>query len=200
VPLATDNGKLAVMEWDQDYEPGLPLSPGALGQDDQQQLLWGIPEVLWGAGAGGPPGPVLRRRFASRGARRRFLTRLIRRLYASRQPRVSRRIGRMDFPTVTVVKSPNEAINWVLDFRVFEEVSLDGGALSNPQKSSPAGITVAAPTVSAAAINGVPAGQAVLVKISGGTAGSDYSVEVWATVTAAGVTSDRAYRLNVQVR
>jgi len=47
VSLATDNGKLAVMEWDQDYEPGLPLSPGAFGQDDQQQILWGIPEVLW---------------------------------------------------------------------------------------------------------------------------------------------------------
>lgn len=46
--LTTTNGKLAVMEWDQDYEPGLPISPGAFDQADQQQLLWGIPEVLWG--------------------------------------------------------------------------------------------------------------------------------------------------------
>lgn len=43
----TDNGKLAIMELDQDYEPGLPLSPGILGQDDQQQLLWGFPDILW---------------------------------------------------------------------------------------------------------------------------------------------------------
>ncbi len=47
--IATDNGKLAVMEWDLDWEPGLPLSPGAFGQEDQQQLLWGFPEILWAA-------------------------------------------------------------------------------------------------------------------------------------------------------
>lgn len=46
--IATDNGKLAVMEWDLDWEPGLPLSPGTFGQDDLQQLLWGFPEILWG--------------------------------------------------------------------------------------------------------------------------------------------------------
>lgn len=49
MPITTDNGKLGVMEWDQDHEPGLPLSPGSIGQNDQQQLLWGFPEVLWGA-------------------------------------------------------------------------------------------------------------------------------------------------------
>lgn len=46
--ITTTNGKLAIMELDQDYEPGLPISPGTLGQDDQQQLLWGFPEILWG--------------------------------------------------------------------------------------------------------------------------------------------------------
>lgn len=46
--ITTDNGKLAIMEYDQDVEPGLPMSPGTLGQDDQQQLLWGFPEILWG--------------------------------------------------------------------------------------------------------------------------------------------------------
>lgn len=45
--ITTNNEKLAVIEWDQSYEPGLPISPGALGQDDQQQLLWGFPGVLW---------------------------------------------------------------------------------------------------------------------------------------------------------
>lgn len=51
--LTTDNGKLAVMEWDNVYEPALPLSPGSFGQDDQQQLIWGIPEVLWASTGGG---------------------------------------------------------------------------------------------------------------------------------------------------
>ena len=37
------------MEWELYWEPGLPMSPGALGQDDQQQLLWGYPGILWGA-------------------------------------------------------------------------------------------------------------------------------------------------------
>lgn len=45
--IATDNGRLAVMELDADWEPGLPLSPGVLEQDDFQQLLWGFPEILW---------------------------------------------------------------------------------------------------------------------------------------------------------
>ena len=45
---STINGKLAIMELDLDWEPGLPISPGAFDQADQQQLLWGFPEILWG--------------------------------------------------------------------------------------------------------------------------------------------------------
>ena len=45
--ITTPNGKLAIMEFCTMWEPGLPLSPGVLGQDDQQQLLWGFPEFLW---------------------------------------------------------------------------------------------------------------------------------------------------------
>lgn len=45
--IDTSTKKLGVMEWCQVWEPGLPLSPGTLGQDDQQQLLWGYPGVLW---------------------------------------------------------------------------------------------------------------------------------------------------------
>jgi hypothetical protein len=44
---ATENEKLGLMEWEDVWEPGLPLSPGTLGQDDRQQLLWGYPGVLW---------------------------------------------------------------------------------------------------------------------------------------------------------
>lgn len=57
--ITTDTGKLAVMEWDLDWEPGLPLSPGALDPADQQQLLWGFPEDLWGEAETVAPGRVV---------------------------------------------------------------------------------------------------------------------------------------------
>lgn len=41
------NKKLGVMEWCSIWEPGLPISPGTLGQDDQQQLLQSYPGVLF---------------------------------------------------------------------------------------------------------------------------------------------------------
>lgn len=50
--IDTNTEKLAIMEWDELYEPGLPLSPGTLGQDDKQQLLWGFPGVLWAVVSG----------------------------------------------------------------------------------------------------------------------------------------------------
>ena len=45
--ITTDNGKLSVIEWDNLWEPALPLAPGTIGSDDQQQLLWGFSEVSW---------------------------------------------------------------------------------------------------------------------------------------------------------
>lgn len=46
----TTNKKLAVIELEDIWEPGLPMSPGSLGQDDRQQLLWGYPGILWSFG------------------------------------------------------------------------------------------------------------------------------------------------------
>lgn len=46
--IGTNNEKLAVLDWTE-LEPGLPLSPGAFGQGDKQQLLWGYPGVVWTA-------------------------------------------------------------------------------------------------------------------------------------------------------
>lgn len=45
--ISTNTEKLAVINFCNTLFPPLPLSPGALGQDDQQQLLWGYPGVLW---------------------------------------------------------------------------------------------------------------------------------------------------------
>ena len=45
--ISTDNDKLAIMELDNWSEPGLPLSPGTLGTDDQQQLIMGYPGLAY---------------------------------------------------------------------------------------------------------------------------------------------------------
>ena len=49
--IDTNTEKLAIMELEDVWEPGLPLSPGSLGQDDQQQLLWGYPGITWASPA-----------------------------------------------------------------------------------------------------------------------------------------------------
>ena len=51
MPIDSTNKKLALLEFEDVWEPGLPMAPGALGQDDQQQLLWGYPGILWGLAA-----------------------------------------------------------------------------------------------------------------------------------------------------
>lgn len=58
--LTTDNGKMAVMEWCQSYEPGFMLTETTpFSQADKQQLIWGIPEVLWDDVAPAPaPAPA----------------------------------------------------------------------------------------------------------------------------------------------
>ena len=45
--ITTTNGKLSIMEFDIPWEPGLPMSPGSLGQEDRQQLIHGFNEILW---------------------------------------------------------------------------------------------------------------------------------------------------------
>lgn len=52
--IDTNTEKLALIHFGAVFQPPLPLSPGTLEQDDQQQLLWGYPGILWGA----PAAPV----------------------------------------------------------------------------------------------------------------------------------------------
>lgn len=47
--LTTDNGKMAVMDWQSECEPGCLISVAAFDTDIQQGLIWGIPEVSYGA-------------------------------------------------------------------------------------------------------------------------------------------------------
>lgn len=63
--ISTDNEKLAIMEFGQVFEPGLPLLPGAIDTADQQQFLHGYPGIAWGseviAAAISVAGPIARK-------------------------------------------------------------------------------------------------------------------------------------------
>jgi len=45
--IDTTNEKLALIEYGDVFQPGLPISADGLDQADNQQLLWGYPGVLW---------------------------------------------------------------------------------------------------------------------------------------------------------
>jgi len=45
--IDTINEKLALLEYDEVYQPGIPISADGLDQADKQQLLWGYPGILW---------------------------------------------------------------------------------------------------------------------------------------------------------
>lgn len=52
MPIDITNEKLAVMEWEEVYEPAIPMvSTGFPTQAHKQHLLWGMPEPLWAAPA-----------------------------------------------------------------------------------------------------------------------------------------------------
>lgn len=56
--LTTTNGKMAVMEWE-GLESGFMLSATTpFSQGDKQQLIWGIPEVLWSEASAPTPTPA----------------------------------------------------------------------------------------------------------------------------------------------
>ena len=45
--IITVNDKLALIEYGDVFQPGIPISADGLDQADNQQLLWGYPGVLW---------------------------------------------------------------------------------------------------------------------------------------------------------
>jgi len=47
--IDTTNEKLALIEYGDIFQPAIPISADGIGQDDQQQLLWEYPGILWGA-------------------------------------------------------------------------------------------------------------------------------------------------------
>jgi hypothetical protein len=53
VALDTDLKKFAVISWDNIYDPGIPIGAGTIDQQDQQILIWGVPDVLWSEAVAG---------------------------------------------------------------------------------------------------------------------------------------------------
>ena len=45
--IDTTNEKLALIRFQQVWQPPLPISSDGIGQDDKQSLLWGYPGILW---------------------------------------------------------------------------------------------------------------------------------------------------------
>ncbi len=60
--IETINEKLAMLEYCNILEPGLPMSPGTIEQDDKQQFLWDYPGILWGGKSLSPYIPTFRPR------------------------------------------------------------------------------------------------------------------------------------------
>lgn len=193
MPISTDNGKLAIMELDQDYEPGLPLSPGTLGQDDQQQLLWGFPEILWGESEPEtepiPGGKFTRPLWSWLRVFGRSLadwSRVFHRPlhYWERvwryQPMTTPRI-----PPKTLVKTASEPRWFAVSFAECPEVQ-GGETIASPVllPSSGLGVTISSLSVLDAEFDGIPAGDGVKFLATGGSAGSAYNFAI--QVTASG--------------
>lgn len=45
--IDTNNEKLALIEYENVFQFGLPISADGLNQADNQQLLWEYPGILW---------------------------------------------------------------------------------------------------------------------------------------------------------
>ena len=45
--IDTINEKLALIEYSDIFQPGIPISADGLDQADLQQLLWEYPGILW---------------------------------------------------------------------------------------------------------------------------------------------------------
>lgn len=82
----------------------------------------------------------------------------------------------------TRTKKVSEVVLFVFDFSNFPEVEA-GETLSNPSVPAVSGLTIGSPAITAAETDGIAAGKALQVSISGGTAGTDYTVSAYVTTS-----------------
>lgn len=86
----------------------------------------------------------------------------------------------------TRTKKVTEVVLFVFDFSNFPEVEA-GETLGTPTVPAVAGLTIGTPAITTAETDGIAAGKALQVSISGGTAGTDYTVSAY-VVTSGGST------------
>lgn len=70
---------------------------------------------------------------------------------------------------------------YVFDFSKFSEI-INSAVLNTPTVPAVSGLTIGTPAIISTALDGIPANKGVAVRISGGTRGSSYEVEVRCTV------------------
>lgn len=172
MPITTENGQLAALNFGGQWGAPLPLSPGAIGQDDQQQLLWGFPEILWGEVApdAATPGGAFRRRGDT--------------------GRVFRRSNPMAMTVFSLPKDADEVVEYAFDFSNFPEIAagetIDLIAVTD-DPANPGELTIGTPGVNDAEYDDIPAGAGVVVTVSGGTAGTTYRLKCKATTSGGSV-------------
>ena len=91
------------------------------------------------------------------------------------------------FPAEAHVKGVGEVRTVPFNYSNFPEI-LGGDTLSSATVTgNPGGLTVGSASVSAAVVDGIPIGQAILAVVSGGTDGVDYALTCLATTAAGSV-------------
>lgn len=100
-----------------------------------------------------------------------------------------------DFPVHTKPKAPNEAVDYVFDFSGFPEFAA-GETLASAATPTVSGLTIGTPAVTSAIVDGVPAGKGIQVRVSGGTANTEYTVACRGTFSGGSI---REIRLKLEV-
>ena len=86
----------------------------------------------------------------------------------------------------TLPKEVSEVIAVIFDFSGFDEARA-GETLSSPSIPAVAGLTIGDPGILDADTNFVPSGLGVQVSISGGTAGTSYTIKCYGTFSGGAV-------------
>jgi hypothetical protein len=148
-------------------------------------FLRGLWRFFWWGGAGAPPyrGGTFRRGDPGRAFARLAPARTLSRADAARTFRGSPDVAaQVSYETRTLRRG--ETVLYLFDFSNFPEVTA-GGTLSAPDVPAVAGLTIGTPAVTAAELDGIPAGEAVQVAVAASdtAAAGDEDREVWCYAT-----------------
>lgn len=100
-----------------------------------------------------------------------------------------------DFPVIAKPKAPNEAVDYVFDFSSFPEFKA-GETLDSASTPAVSGLTIGTPAVIDEETDGVPSGKGIQVRVSSGTANTEYTVACRGTFSGGSI---REIRLKLEV-